>query len=128
MKKWLLAVLMIFNAVILSGCAAVLAGSAIGVAGGYVASKDTIQGDTDKPYDSLWNAGQAIAREHGTIKEDNYTRGTIKLVAADSSLVWIKLVRMTRATTRLKVSSRRFHLPKLELAQELYTKIMDEAK
>lgn len=129
MKKILFFLLSIsFITTTLSGCAAVVAGTAIGAAGGYAASKDTIQGDTDKPYDSLWNTSQDVARSRGTIKEDNYTKGTIKLVASDSSLVWIKLIRMTRATTRLRVSSRRFHLPKLELAQELYTKIMDEVR
>lgn len=111
---------------VLSGCTAVVAGSVIGAAGGYIVSKDTIQGDTDKPYDSIWNAAKTIASEQGTIREENYKKGTLKIVAGDSSLVWIKLVRMTRATTRLKISCRRFHLPNLRLAQEIYTRIIDE--
>ena len=129
MKKRLSFVLAIFLlSAALSGCAAVIVGSAIGVAGGYVVSKDTIQGDTDKPYDTLWSAAKTIAAERGAIKEENYTKGTIKFIAGDSSIVWIKLSRMTRATSRLKVSCRRFHLPKLELAEELFTQIMDAAK
>jgi len=129
MRRMLLILLVIpFITVNLSGCVPLVVGSAVGVVGGYAISKDTIQGDSDKPYDNLWNAGLEIAKARGTIKQENYTQGAIHLVASDSTLVWIRLVRLTRATTRVRVSCRRFHLPNLDLAQELYTKIIEEVK
>jgi len=129
MKKIFLLLLAVFFMVIsLSGCVPLVVGSAVGVVGGYAVSKDTIQGDTDKAYDSIWNSAKKVAEMRGTVKQENYTQGTLHLVASDSTLVWIKLSRLTRATTRMRVSCRRFHLPNLDLAQELYTKIIEEAK
>ncbi|MCU0651486.1 MAG: DUF3568 domain-containing protein [Candidatus Omnitrophica bacterium] len=125
---FLVLLLMSFIATSLSGCVPLVVGSAVGAVGGYAASKDTIEGDTDKLYDNIWNSAKEVARIRGTIKQENYAHGTLHLVASDSTLVWIRLVRLTRATTRVRVSCRRFHLPNLELAQELYTKIIEEAK
>ena len=110
----------------ISGCWFIVGGAA-GAAGAYAASKDTIQGDTDKPYDSLWNAALMISKIRGTVTQEDYVKGYIEL-QADSNKVWIKLLRMTQATTRLKVSARKHHLPNLELAQDLYAKIMDQAR
>jgi len=110
----------------ISGCWFIVGGAA-GAAGAYAASKDTMQGETDMPYDSLWNAAQAVARIRGAVKVEDYTKGTIELVA-DSSRVWIRLIRLTRATTRLRVLARKHHLPNIALAQEIYTKITEEAK
>jgi len=104
-----------------------IVGGAAGAAGAYAASKDTIQGDTDKPYDSLWRAAQTVSRIRGTIKSEDPTKGYIEL-QTNSGQVWIALVRLTHATTRIKVSARNMHLPNLGLAQDIYVKIMEEAK
>lgn len=112
----------------ISGCAAAfLVGAAAGGVSIYAVSKDTVQGDTDRSYDSLWNAALTVSRIRGTIKQEDYTRGQIELVS-DSSRVWIRLIRMTHATTRLKISSRKHHLPNLNLAQDIFVKVMEEAK
>ena len=103
-----------------------LIGGAVGAAGAYVISKDTVQGATDKPYDSLWNAAVRIGRVRGTITEEDRQRGYIAL-EADSSRVQIRLVRLTSATTRLRVKARKYHLPNLDLAQDLYVRILEEA-
>jgi hypothetical protein len=110
----------------ISGCWFIVGGAA-GAAGAYVASKDTMQGETDKPYDSLWNASQTVARIRGSIKTEDYRKGSIEL-EADSSQVWIRLIRLTRSNTRLRISARKHHLPNLTLAQDIFTKIMEEAK
>jgi len=104
-----------------------LVGGAVGAAGAYVISKDTVQGNTDKPYDKLWNAAIRISRVRGTITEEDRQRGYIDL-EADSSRVRIKLNRLTSSTTRLRVSARKYHLPNLDLAQDLYVRILEEAK
>ena len=99
----------------------------MGAAGAYVISKDTIQGNTDKPYDRLWSATVRIGRVRGTITEEDRQRGYIEL-EADSSRVKIKLNRLTSSTTKLRVSARKYHLPNLDLAQDLYVKILEEAR
>ena len=126
MKK--IAVLLLpFAFLNLLGCAPLILGTAAGALGAYVVSKDTIQGDTDKPYESLWDAALAISKIRGTIKQEDTRKGYIEL-EAERSRVWIRLIRLTRSTTRLKIAARRYHLPNLELAQDMYAKIMDEAK
>jgi hypothetical protein len=109
------------------GCVPLVIGTAAGALGGYAVSKDTIQGETDKSYESLWNSALTVSRIRGSIKQENLKSGYIELWAG-SSHVWINLVRLTRSTTRLRVSARRYHLPNMDLAQEIFVKIMEEAR
>ena len=110
----------------LAGCWFIV-GGAVGAAGAVVVSKDTVQGETDKQYDSLWSAARTVAKFRGTVQAEDYTKGYLEL-KADSSLVRIRLIRLTHATSRLKISARKYSFPNLSLAQEIYTKIMEEAK
>lgn len=116
-----------FVFVSISGCAPLIVGGAVGALGGYAVSKDTIGGETDKSYDSLWNSALMIGRIRGQIKNEDMTKGYIEL-EVESSRVYIRLIRLTAATTRLRVSARKYHLPNLGLAQDIFVKIMEEAK
>lgn len=110
------------------GCAPlIIVSAAVGAFGGYAISKDTIQGETDKDYDSLWNTALTVSKIRGNIKFEDEIKGYIEL-EADSSLVRLRLVRLTRATTRLRISARKYHLPNLALAQDMFIKIMEEAR
>jgi hypothetical protein len=111
----------------ISGCAPLIVGGAVGVLGGYAISKDTIQGETDKSYDSLWDSALMVGRIRGQIKYEDPTKGYIEL-EAESSRVYIRLIRLTAATTRLRVSARKYHLPNLGLAQDIFVKIMEQAR
>ena len=117
----------IFLTMNLLGCVPLMIGSAVGVVGGRVVSKDTIQGETDKPYDTLWNSAVMVSKIRGTIKYEDSLKGIIDL-EAESSLVNIRLVRLTAATTRIKVKARKYHFPNLDLAQDIFIKIMTETK
>jgi hypothetical protein len=110
----------------ISGCAPLIIGGAVGALGAYAVSKDTIEGDTDKPYESLWSSAVMLARARGTIKAEDRLKGTIEL-EADSSRVYITMVRLTRSTVRMRVSVRKHHLPNLTLAQDLFVRIIDGA-
>lgn len=117
-----------FLLLIISGCVPLMVGGAVGAVGAYAVSKDTIEGETDKPYDSLWNSVLTVSKIRGTIKQEDGSRGYVEL-ETDSSRVWIRLVRLTRATTRIRISARnKFHLPQLELAQDMYVKILEDAR
>ena len=111
----------------LAGCAPIIVGAALGGVAVYAVSKDTVQGDSDKPYDRLWSAALTIARIRGSIKQQDDLRGYIK-IATESGQVWIKFIKLTSSTTRIRVSGRKYHLPNLELAQEVFYKIMEEVK
>ena len=111
----------------ISGCAPLIIGGAVGALGGYAVSKDTIQGETDKSYDSLWGAALMVGRIRGQIKYEEPTRGYIEL-EAESSRIYIRLIRLTATATRLRVSARKYHLPNLGLAQDIFVKIMEQAR
>jgi hypothetical protein len=111
----------------ISGCAPLIIGGAVGALGGYAVSKDTLQGETDKNYDGLWEAALTVSRIRGQIKYEDKTKGYIEL-EAESSKVYIRLVRLTASTTRLKVSARKYHFPNMGLAQDIFVKIMEQAR
>jgi hypothetical protein len=111
----------------LCGCAPLIIGGVLGGVGAYAASKDTIQGETDKSYESLWESAVKVSRIRGMVKQEDVTKGHIEL-QTDSGRIWITLVRLTQSTTRVKVSARRFHLSNIALAQDIFVKIMEQAQ
>jgi hypothetical protein len=125
-KKFLYLPLALFLFLNISGCWFIV-GGAVGVAGAYVVAKDTIQGETDKPYDALWNAALTVGKIRGIVRTEDAVKGTIEM-QAESSKVWIRFIRLTEATTRIRISARKYHMPNLTLAQDLYVKILEEAK
>jgi hypothetical protein len=68
-----------------------------------------------------------VSKFRGIIKQEDYTQGYIELEAS-SSRVWIRLIRLTQATTRLRISARKFRLPNFSLAQDLFVRIMEQAE
>ncbi len=128
MKRIIVLFLAGVSCVLASGCAPLLVGAAVGGAGMYAASKDSIQGESDVPYDDLWDSAVKVAGIVGKIKKMDASMGTIELDTLEHSQVWIKLVRITRATTRVRVAARRYKLPNLTLAQDIYLKIVNESK
>ncbi len=110
-----------------SGCVPLIIGGTLGAVGGYAVSKDTVQGETDKSYDSLWDAALTVSRIRGQIKVEDRIKGYIELTA-ESSKVYIKLIRITDATTRLRVQARKYHFPNMNLAQDIFIKIMERTK
>jgi hypothetical protein len=126
MKRTVLALTAtLFLVLQLVGCVPVLI--ATGAIGGYAISKDTFQGETDKSYDSLWSAALNISKIRGNLKTEDSVKGYIEL-ETESSKVYIRLVRITQATTRVRISARKYHLPNLTLAQDFFVKILEEAK
>lgn len=110
----------------LSGCVPVFL-MAVGGVGVYSISKDTIQGDTDTSYEELWDSALKVARIRGTVKQEDFNRGYIEIDAKPNK-IWIQFVRVTVAATKIKVSARKYKLPNIDLAQEVFIKIIEEAK
>ncbi len=123
MKRLISASFVLFILPLACGCAPLIIGAAAGGLGAYAISKDTVQGDSDKDFELLWESALSVSRQYGIIQQENISTGCIELTAS-SSKVWIRLVRLTRATTRIKISARKFHFPNLELAQDLFVKIV----
>lgn len=110
-----------------SGCVPLIIGGAAGALGAYAISKDTVQGETDLAYAKLWNSALTLAKFRGAATKEDSASGAIEF-KSDSGRVWIKLFRLTESTTRLRVSVRKYHLPNLTLAQDIFVKIMENAR
>jgi hypothetical protein len=127
MKKWLvLFVLIPFLVTGLSGCIPVFL-MAVGGVGVYAISKDTIQGDTETSFESLWDSALRVARARGTVLQEDFNRGYIK-IEAKPSMIWIQFIRVTTAATKIRVSARKYKLPNIDLAQEIFIKIIEGAR
>ncbi|MFA6130404.1 MAG: DUF3568 family protein [Candidatus Omnitrophota bacterium] len=127
MRKSLSTILALCVLPVICGCAPLIIGAAAGGLGAYAVSKDTVQGDSDLNFDLLWESALNIAKQRGIIQQEDIASGYIELTA-DSSKVWIRLIRLTQATTRIRVSARKFHFPNMDLAQDFFVKIVSGAK
>lgn len=123
MRKHLSFILLLWSFTLICGCAPLIIGAAAGGLGAYAISKDTVRGDSDKHYEALWGSALSVAGSYGVIQQKNAGTGYIEL-EAQSSKVWIKLIRLTQSTSRLSVSARKYHLPNMELAQDIFVKII----
>jgi len=127
MKKLLTMFLLIpFLVTGLSGCIPVFL-MAVGGVGVYAISKDTIQGDTETPYEGLWDSALKVAKVRGTVLQQDFNRGYIE-VDANPNKIWIQFVRITTSATKIRVSARKYKLPNIDLAQDVFIKIIEEAK
>lgn len=124
LARSLIAILVLLN---IYGCAAFIVGGAVGALGAYAVSKDTIQGDTDKPYDTVWNATVRVLKARSTIQKEDMSRGYIEAEDA-ANRIYIRLIHLTRTTVRLRVSVRKHHLPNIESAQDLFVRIIENAQ
>lgn len=108
-----------------SGCAAILIGG--GVVGGMAISADTVQSYLDKSFDSLWKVSVNVLGEMGEISEKNKHTGVIKAVVEKSN-VTIKLEKVTKKTTRIKISARKIYklLPNINLSTKINNRIVKE--
>ncbi len=127
MKKMVaLSLIMPFLALGLCGCVPVLL-MAVGGIGVYAVSKDTIQADTETSYEAIWDASVKISRTKGAVLQEDFNRGYIEIDARPNK-IWIQLIRVSANATKIRVSARKYKLPNIELAQQVFTRIFEESK
>lgn len=123
MKKGSLIILVLFILPVICGCLPLIIGATAGGLGAYAVSKDTVQGDSDKNYDLLWESAVNVAKSGGIIQQENASTGYIELTV-ESSKVWIRFTRLTQRSTRIRISARKYHFPNSELAQDFFVRII----
>ena len=107
----------------LSGCAVLLVGA--GVAGGYAISKDSVRNVFDLPKGVVYDQSLAVAKEMGAVSLEDRAHGHIKAEIQDVN-VTITVQQLTKKTVQLIVKARSdLFMPKVDVAQEVYTKIID---
>ena len=114
--------------ILLSGCAAIIVGSAVGAIGGYALSRDTVAGETDQDYEALWDASLEAANFMGIVKKQDRMKGSLQFNIGNVNVVVVSLEKLTARTTRVKVAARKNHFPDLKTAEKVFIRIMDAAK
>jgi len=106
----------------LSGCAALLIGA--GAAGGYALSADSIQGNFDSDFDTVWFKSIEVMEEVGQIIFEDEKSGIIRAKTSKQIDITITLGRVTENTTSLTVKAKKNVLPKRKDAQKIFSAII----
>ncbi len=116
--------LMISVCVFFSGCWVVVIGGA-GAVGGYAATQDTFEGVSAKGQEELMDAAHKVLSVMGTINKENAKDGIIDATVYGNH-VTVTVVQINLTTSKLRVKARKDLLPSRAIAQEVYTKIINQ--
>lgn len=106
-----------------SGCV-YLAVGAIGVVGGYVVSPDTVEGTTAHTTEECWDAAKQIAGIMGQIAQES-PNGSQLDATINGSKVIVIVSAVNVSTTKISVKARKAFMPKIDVAQDVYAKIIN---
>ena len=106
---------------VVSGCVPVILGA--GVVTGYVLSNDSAMGNINVSYHDLWVACKDILdTERADIIDAKESSGVIKAKISDVNLA-LKIDSLSDDVQRLKISVRKYLVPKPYIAQDIFAKI-----
>jgi len=118
------AVLTVFLCSSLSGCWFLVVGGA-GAVGGYAVTQDTFEGISAKGQEELVAASRKVLSIMGTIKEERPKDGIIEAMVYGNH-VTVSVIQVNLTTSKLRVKARKDLLPSRAVAQEIYTKIINQ--
>ncbi|MBN2483386.1 MAG: DUF3568 family protein [Candidatus Omnitrophica bacterium] len=114
--------LLVLCAFIFSGCVPVLLGA--GAVTGYMLSNDYALGNVKTDYRTLWDTSlDTVSTAEFNIVEANESKGIIKIKDSDVD-VTIKIDSLAVDEQRLKVSSRKYLIPKPAYSQKIFFRII----
>lgn len=109
---------------LLSGCIPVLIAGGLVV--GYTLSADSAAGNVKSEYRELWDVSvERLEDMDAEIIQANESKGIIKAKISDNSLT-LEIDTINSLTQRLKVSARRYLLPRPQYAQQIFFKIVED--
>jgi hypothetical protein len=115
---------LVLGAPLLSGCAALLAGAAIG----YEVSPDSVKAEFNSSYDRAYNVSLDVAKAMiGSIDMQDKEAGWIKS-ESEGNNVAIHIVKVTEETTEITVSARKYATPRVQFARNILAKIASKLK
>jgi hypothetical protein len=107
----------------LSGCAVLLVGA--GAAGGYAISKDSVKNLFDLPADQVFRVSREVVAEQGLVTVEDARNGLLK-ATVEGATVTVTVKPVTKKTVELRVKARdNLLFPKVDIAQALYTRILE---
>lgn len=117
-------IFLIYGLMLLSGCIPVLIAGGLVV--GYTLSADSAAGNVKSEYRELWDVSvERLEDMDAEIIQANESKGIIKAKISDNSLT-LEIDTINSLTQRLKVSARRYLLPRPQYAQQIFFKIVED--
>ena len=111
-----------------SGCIPVLIGAG-GIVTGYTLSNDAATGSVNMDYHTLWELciDKLDSMESAQLSLTDESKGLIKARVSEYALT-ININSSTQQVQQLKVTARKFYLPKPQFAQKIFLKILNEVE
>jgi hypothetical protein len=110
----------------LSGCIYLIVGG-VGAVGGYIVSPDTVEGITEFGDITIWESAIEIVSIMGIIEDQNEEMGVL-LAKVNGAKVTITVLPMDTAQSKLTVKARKAFMPKINLAQDVFVKIVNNVQ
>ncbi len=117
---YLVALLCVFS----SGCWFLVVGG-VGAVSGYAISRDTFEGVSSKGQEELLASAHKVLSIMGTIRDERPKDGEIKAMVYGNH-VTVDVIQINLTTSKLRVKARYGIFPRIAIAQEVYTKIMNQ--
>ena len=115
---------MVSGLLLVAGCIPVIIGA--GVVTGYMLSGDAANGNVKSEYRVLWDiCVDRLETMEAEILVANESKGVLKARMSDNN-VTISINTINLDNQRLKVSARKFFLPKPQFAQKVFFKIVED--
>lgn len=114
----------LFSLCAIGACVPILVGT--GVVAGYTLSNDSAIGEVKCDYRTLWDVStDKLQNLKAEILTSNESKGLIKAKVTDND-VTIKIDTINPSMQRLKISARKYLLPKPQFAQKIFVKIIQD--
>jgi hypothetical protein len=108
----------------LNACVPILVGT--GVVAGYTLSNDSAIGDVKCDYRTLWDVTMdKLQNLKAEVLSSDESKGLIKAKVSDNDIT-IKINVVTPTMQKLKISARKYLLPKPQVAQKIFVKIVQD--
>ncbi len=125
-KKSFLSLTLVLFLLTGSGCFYLVIGG-VGALGGYAISPDTVEGMVGGySTQDVWQAAVDTVSIMGLIEEKNEIAGVV-VAKVSGAHITVTVAEPVVDTVKLRVKARRGMMPKIKLAQDIYTKIVQKA-
>ena len=96
-----------------------------GAVGGYAITQDTFQGISAKGQEELLTSAHKVLSVMGTITDERPKDGEIVAMVYGNHVI-VDVIQINLTTSKLRVKARKDLFPSRVIAQEIYTKIMNQ--
>ena len=93
--------------------------------GGYAISGDTFEGVSNKGQEELLASAHKVLSIMGTITDERPKDGEVVGTVSGNRVV-VDVIQINLTTSKLRVKARNAIFPRIRVAQEVYTKIMNQ--